>query len=596
MCLRKEKEFVFENCQREPANRAGTKPPILHCSCCRSSLGSRIISVERFPLLSISVLISLNIHHQEYKLMLEENNENESLRLRIIQVNDVYALDNFPSLKTLIQEKRQGVDKLLVVLAGDFLGPSILSSLDKGRGMVDCMNHCGFTHVCFGNHETDVPAESIAQRILQSDFCWLNTNMRDLDRAIDIDTHAHDVVTVTGATSSNNKKKLSKKVGLLGLLTEDPSLYRPGSFGGARIDPLLETAKSYLKETALQKDVDLLIPLTHQRMPEDIKFANEFKGDVFPVIIGGHDHEPYDETHSSSRIIKAGYDAINAAIIDVKWEIGSDGGVADKPVISVEMVPTNTFAPNKELQTIVEAHEHIVKELDAAKVFCFKDWMEDGAVFSTENNRLGDSTGSTVLCTVLRMAMRATVGITNAGTIRGNTTYPAEQEWFTWGDLKSEMPFSNQLVAVKIPGRVLEATITESRNGIRCDPPRASGGYLHHCTAIKYSNETCKIESIGSEPFDPDKLYLTTLPGQFFDGLDNHEPLLEWAKTANLTIDEESGKAAKLAVIEMFSALMWLDMGSFADIDTSGDGVISREEVQKRAEEVFGDQIADLVV
>jgi 2',3'-cyclic-nucleotide 2'-phosphodiesterase (5'-nucleotidase family) len=201
--------------------------------------------------------------------------------LRIVQVNDVYELYNFPSLKTLIEEKKQGPDKTLVILAGDFLGPSLLSSLDKGRGMVDCLNQCGFTHVCFGNHETDVPCEAIAQRILQSRFVWVNTNMRELDEKIDIDTSPHDIVTITHGDCC-------KRVGLLGLLTEDPGLYRPGSFGGAKIEAVMEATESYLIKAMEPLNLDLILPMTHQRIPEDRAFAKKFTGDTFPVILGGH--------------------------------------------------------------------------------------------------------------------------------------------------------------------------------------------------------------------------------------------------------------------------------------------------------------------
>ena len=79
-------------------------------------------------------------------------NQDEKTWLRIIQINDVYELDNFPHFKTLVNEHVDGPDKTLIVLSGDFLSPSLLSSLDKGRGMVDTMMACGVTHVCFGNH------------------------------------------------------------------------------------------------------------------------------------------------------------------------------------------------------------------------------------------------------------------------------------------------------------------------------------------------------------------------------------------------------------------------------------------------------------
>eukprot|EP00121_Abeoforma_whisleri_P010737 Awhi_evm3s9900 len=72
-----------------------------------------------------------------------------SQKLRIIQVNDVYLLDWFPQLATIIKEYRDDADETVVFLSGDFLGPSLLSSLDHGRGMVDVMNLTGITHVCF---------------------------------------------------------------------------------------------------------------------------------------------------------------------------------------------------------------------------------------------------------------------------------------------------------------------------------------------------------------------------------------------------------------------------------------------------------------
>ena len=67
------------------------------------------------------------------------------LHLRILHINDVYKLDNFPSLKTLIDEQScpsendDSPDGLCVILGGDFLGPSLLSSIDAGASMVDCM-------------------------------------------------------------------------------------------------------------------------------------------------------------------------------------------------------------------------------------------------------------------------------------------------------------------------------------------------------------------------------------------------------------------------------------------------------------------------
>jgi hypothetical protein len=267
------------------------------------------------------------------------------------------------------------------------------------------------------------------------------------------------------------------------------------------------------------------------------------------------------------------------------------------------MIPTKTYAPNPAIKLRVQGHQNILKELETAKLFRISDWMKKShageGTFSTKNNRLGPSNGSRVLVTMLRMGMRATCAIINAGAIRAGKVYE-NQEWFAWSDLKGEIPFPTEYIALELPGRVLEATIKYSRRMvIEQDPPAASGGYLHACDQIEWNYETNSIDSIRGEKFDPDANYLTAMPGQFLLGIDNHVPLMDWAKTSehlNSMDVHEAGRPAKLLLVEMFSALLWLEMGSFDSIDTSGDGILSRDEIRVRASQVFGEGVADLVV
>ena len=65
----------------------------------------------------------------------------------------------------------------ICVLAGDFVAPSLLSSLDKAYGIVDVMNHTPVDYVCFGNHETDLKMDKLCKRIDESEFAWINSNM-----------------------------------------------------------------------------------------------------------------------------------------------------------------------------------------------------------------------------------------------------------------------------------------------------------------------------------------------------------------------------------------------------------------------------------
>ena len=61
----------------------------------------------------------------------------EQCCLKIIAVNDVYKIDQWPHFATCARketESTQGNMKTISVLPGDFLAPSLLSSIDKGEG------------------------------------------------------------------------------------------------------------------------------------------------------------------------------------------------------------------------------------------------------------------------------------------------------------------------------------------------------------------------------------------------------------------------------------------------------------------------------
>ena len=55
-------------------------------------------------------------------------------RLRVIFVNDVYELDNWPRFITAVESLTEDKENTIVLLPGDFVAPSLLSSLDHAKG------------------------------------------------------------------------------------------------------------------------------------------------------------------------------------------------------------------------------------------------------------------------------------------------------------------------------------------------------------------------------------------------------------------------------------------------------------------------------
>ena len=308
-------------------------------------------------------------------------------------------------------------------------------------------------------------------------------------------------------------------------------------------------------------------------------------------------------------------DAHHAAVIDIRWRkhnINDNDGVNNhQPSITVQMVDTNDFPADPIVQQRVEAHEAILKELDKAKLFKIRDWVKDSTnhkynhnhhdtnkteevTFSTQNNRLEPSTGTTALCSMLRMGLRCEVTLLNAGCVRADHDY-SNQEYFTWSDMKTELPYETRMMTAYVPGRVIQETIRYSRryakDGI------ANGGYLHASrTTVCTPDGT--IQSILGEKFDPNREYLTAFPYGLLQGMDDPKPFLEWAATKqpDELPSSHSAVPAKVVLVEFFSALLWLRFGSFEEM-AQGDERICKEDVRDRMRHLYGNhhEVADLM-
>ncbi|KAF4753728.1 hypothetical protein FOZ63_030680, partial [Perkinsus olseni] len=227
------------------------------------------------------------------------HDDTSTIHLRIISTNDVYELDNWPRAKTAIDYYRNNAanpDNTIFILAGDFLSPSALSTIDKGKSMVDVMNKCGVDYVCFGNHESDLTIDELASRIQESNFTWINTNMPHIPLPSSSLLPKHHVILNISTTAAADKHSGMMKhhdsvdttqccrecmsVYLLGLLTEDESLYKQGAFGGAEIKPVLETVMDFLimKKRVKQQGV---------RRRGDRGFNKEDDDDDDDVAVGG---------------------------------------------------------------------------------------------------------------------------------------------------------------------------------------------------------------------------------------------------------------------------------------------------------------------
>ena len=109
------------------------------------------------------------------------------MRVQLLSVNDVYVLEpvagrgGLARVATLVRGLERETPNTLFALAGDTLSPSLLSTLRRGAQMIEGWNALGLGVAAFGNHEFDFGPSVLAERVGESRFPWLATNV--LDRA-----------------------------------------------------------------------------------------------------------------------------------------------------------------------------------------------------------------------------------------------------------------------------------------------------------------------------------------------------------------------------------------------------------------------------
>ena len=440
----------------------------------------------------------------------EEDPLHGAIHLRIISTSDVYDFGNWARVKTALGELKLPPGEgnyNLVLLPGDFLAPSVISCVDNGASMVDCMNHVGIEYCTFGNHETDVKITALAQRIRESNFKWINSNMTGLPEYF---PEMPEYVKLDFESSTQKRS-----IALIGLLTDDKYLYRAGAFGGAKIKPVADTALRLHEKLAPL--VDCVIPLTHQSMAHDRHLALVAAG-RFPVIIGAHDHSPFTETVAGVPIIKAGMDAINLAITDIVWPSGATPKEA--PDVSISLVPVKRFEPTPEIAALVQAHQtRVLGTLDAAHIVA----LRPSVPLTSFAIRLEQRTMGTMLTTILRDSMLGDCCLLPSGTIRRGFEYPSDHVMFTYRDLVSELPFDDDVVVVDFPGHVIEEGLQFSRGPLR----RGMGGFLQvdEGTEVDADNNILRMNG---EPFERNKTYRLVMNILALEGIDDNVPLIKY--------------------------------------------------------------------
>lgn len=408
-----------------------------------------------------------------------------------------------------------------------------------------------------------MPTAHTNARVRDYKGTWINTNMQSHSEM------AHQVPYEVLRLASPDGLHV-RKLGLIGVLSDSASLYRANAFGGAKIEDPYDTIAAYKAKLEGEEGCDLVIPLQHLYVPQDIVTCKRFD---FPVVLSGHDHHVVDEVHHGTRLLKAGSDAKKAICLDITWATPDDAA----PTINAEVLTVADYAPDAALARSVTASYSVLDHLKHTQL-CeiprrFRPLSSDGA-------RARPCTAATFLLTCVRTALNADdlAGghasvhgvLVSGGNIRGGKTY-AEDAFFSMEDLQSEIQEALEIVIVHVPGHVLSRAITASRG-------EPNPGYIQHDDGLTL-DATGRVAKIAGQLLQPDKVYrIATTLWDLCDG--TSAPLVDYfSDHFDKLPDADASYPVRALLLQYFADDVWRQI--LARLDSDGDGTVSREELLK---------------
>lgn len=431
----------------------------------------------------------------------------------ILQLNDIYEIGplgqgkvgGMARVATLVKQNESRY-KTFVVLAGDFVSPSVIGTTKidgqrvNGRHMVDIMNKTGVDLVTFGNHEFDIPENDLQQRINESAFTWVSSDVQH--KSAD-GTIGHFYKTKPDSLILPDYFLLSSandqfRVGIVTATIQ--SNKQPWV---AYTNTIRSVKKAWKK---VRRQSDIVIALTHLSLAEDETLLRKLKR--ISLVMGGHEHQHIYKTVRKSAIAKA--DA-NAKSI-YRHLLFREGKKQRLKIIS-ELIPVDTTV---EPDLIVTA---AVKEWEDKAYASFRALgLEPEAVIYAANEPLDGTEssvrykqtnlGNLIAQSMMAASPRADAAVFNSGSIRIDDMI---QGVITQLDVIRTLPFGGRLCEVDMSGELLNQMLTTGNS------LQGLGGYLQLSPNISFKEP---IWLLNDTAVSTAKIYKIVAPEFLFSGME----------------------------------------------------------------------------
>lgn len=452
----------------------------------------------------------------------------ESLRgLRVVHFNDVYDvfegaqepvggaarfLSAVKRVNSLVPGPFGGVEPL-VLFSGDLFSPSILANAFRGAHMLRVLREAGVACATPGNHDFDFGSAQLAALVRESGVPWVCANLKARETGLPL----------AGTRETCLLRHQGLCIGVVGLaerewistlpLVEPADVrVRPPSSPAApppltrrSLPPQVDYedfvgAGTRCARSLREAGADVVLALTHMRLPNDERLARESEG--IDLILGGHDHlyavrEIARARGPSCAVVKSGTDFRQLSVVDVLLPRpchasgpSGPGDAAGQGSVPAFVSSQGTVAGGELTARVwrVDITRAVPPDGPAAR---WVEGLEDEVRARLEQAvgetrvpldgrfaalRAGETNLGNWCADAMRASLRADAALLNGGTLRADAVLPAGR--LARRDIAGLVPRDHPLVLLRIRGGDL---LDALENGVSHHPrlegrfPQVSG-------------------------------------------------------------------------------------------------------------------------
>ena len=446
-------------------------------------------------------------------LFLSCNQDDGKIGFTFLQLNDVYEIapiqggefGGMARVETVHQELLKENKNTLLLMAGDFLNPSLLGTLKyngeriRDKQMIETMNAMNFDLVAFGNHEFDLSANDLQKRLDESNFDWITSNVLQVkDGKTTPFTNKKNKVNETYIKEFTDSDGTLVRVGFISVCV--PS--NPKSY--VKYKDVIEEAKRSYNE--LKDKVDVVFGLTHLKITDDKKIAELLQN--IPLIMGGHEHTNMMIPVGNSFVAKADANAKTAYIHRISYDKKTK-----KASIKSELKEiNNSIIEDASVGAVVNKWQTILKK-KIKEIIENPDEVILKAKISLDGRDKPIRSMQTNLGELITKSMsfafddKVDCALVNGGSIRIDDELEGN---ITPVDIFRVLPYGGAVLKVKLKGSLLQKVLDY---GVKAT---GTGAYLQRYNIQKTNNKWL----IQNKSINPNKIYTVAFSDYLLKGFD----------------------------------------------------------------------------